>query len=56
MTINALAWDAYYVILSVSNGSKPLEERQRPLRVVIPGYDSGKWVRLVAEIRFVAAE
>ena len=54
MTINALVWDAYDVILSVSNGSKPLEER--PLRVVIPGYDSGKWVRLVTEIRFVAAE
>jgi len=56
VTINALVWDAYDVILSVSNGSKPLEERQRPLRVVIPGYDSGKWVRLVTEIRFVAAE
>lgn len=56
MTINALVWDAYDVILSVPNGSKPLEEQQRPLRVVIPGYDSGKWVRLVTEIRFVAAE
>lgn len=56
VTINALVWDAYDVILSVPNGSKPLEERQRPLRVVIPGYDSGKWVRLVTEICFVAAE
>lgn len=56
VTINALIWDSYDVILSISNGSEPLAERQRPLRVVIPGYDSGKWVRLVTEIRFYAAE
>lgn len=56
VTINALIWDSYEVILSVANGSKPLEERQQPLRVVIPGYDSGKWVRLVTQIQFVPAE
>lgn len=56
VTINALIWDSYDVILSISNGSEPLAERQRPLCVVIPGYDSGKWVRLVTEIRFYAAE
>lgn len=56
VTINALIWDSYDVILSISNGSEPLAERQRPLRVVIPGYDSGKWVRLVTEIRFYAVE
>lgn len=56
VTINALIWDSYDVILSISNGSEPLAERQRPLRIVIPGYDSGKWVQLVTEIRFYAAE
>lgn len=56
VTINALIWDSYDVILSISNGSEPLAERQRPLRVVIPGYNSGKGVQLVTEIRFYAAE
>lgn len=56
VTVNRLVWDSYDIILSVSNGTKPLEERQRPLRVVIPGYDSGKWVRLVTQIEFSAKE
>lgn len=53
VTVNELIWDSYEVILSVANGTKPLEQRQQPLRVVIPGYDSGKWVRLVTRIEFV---
>lgn len=53
VTVNELIWDSYEIILSVANGTKPLEERQQPLRVVIPGYDSGKWVRLVTRIEFV---
>lgn len=56
VTVNALIWDSYDIILSVANGAKPLEERQQPLRVVIPGYDSGKWVRLVTQIEFVYKE
>ena len=56
VTINQLVWDSYDVILSIANGSKPLEVRQQPLRVVIPGYDSGKWVRLVTQIEFAAKE
>lgn len=56
VTINQLVWDSYDIILSVSNGTKPLEERQRPLRVVIPGYDSGKWVRLITKIEFSSKE
>ena len=56
VTINQLVWDSHDVILSVSNGSKPLDAHQQPLRVVIPDYDSGKWVRLVTQIEFVVKE
>lgn len=41
------------IILSLSNGDEPLEERQQPLRIIIPNVDSGKWTRLVNEIEFV---
>lgn len=52
ITIGRASWDKYDVILSIAQGSKPLDEWQRPLRVVIPGGDSGNWIRLVEEINF----
>ena len=52
VTLGAQTFANYDVILSIANGSEPLYERQQPLRVVIPGADSGKWVRLVTEIIF----
>lgn len=42
------------VVLSIANGREPLEEYQRPLRIVIPNEDSGKWIRLVIKIEFTA--
>ena len=42
------------IILSVANGRESLEDYQQPLRVVIPGVDSGTWVRMVIEIEFTA--
>lgn len=56
VTLAALTWDSYDVILSVANGSKPLEEYQQPIRLIIPGADSGKWVRMVEEIEFTEPE
>lgn len=56
VTLAALTWDSYDVILSVANGSEPLDEYQQPVRLVIPGGDSGKWVRMVYEIEFKEAE
>lgn len=52
ITIGKASWKKYDVILSVANGSKPLEEYQQPLRLVIPGGDSGNWIRLVTQIDF----
>jgi len=40
------------VILSVANGSDPLKDNQQPLRIVIPGEDSSKWIRNVVKIEF----
>ena len=56
MTLGKVTWDNYTVILSIGRGSSPLEEYERPLRVVIPGGDSGKWIRFVTEIEFTYAE
>jgi len=40
------------IILSVANGSDPLKDNQQPLRIVIPGEDSSKWIRNVVKIEF----
>lgn len=44
------------MILSIANGSKPLDAYQQPMRVVIPGGSSGNWVRMVTKIEFVPLE
>lgn len=44
------------VILSIAMGSEPLYEGQRPLRLVIPEADSGKWTYMVYKIEFTYAE
>lgn len=56
VTIGRVSWDKYDVIMSIANGSKPLDEWEQPLRIVIPGANSGNWIRLVTEINFVYAE
>ncbi|MCD7981932.1 MAG: hypothetical protein LUF32_06415 [Clostridiales bacterium] len=56
VTLAALTWDSCDVILSVANGSEPLDDYQQPIRLVIPGADSGKWVRMVEEIEFTESE
>lgn len=43
----------YTIILSVANGKKPLSEQEAPLRLLIPEAESGKWIRMVNEIKFV---
>ncbi len=45
-------WDKYEVILSISEGNKPLEDWRQPMRVVIPGADSGRWEYGVGVITF----
>lgn len=52
VNIGRASWDRYQVILSVG----PLEEYQWPLRVVIPGGDSGNWIRSVTTIEFTYAK
>lgn len=52
VTIGKASWEKYDVILSIASGSDPLDEWQQPLRIVIPGGDSGNWIRLVTRIDF----
>ena len=56
VTIGKASWDKYDVILSIARGSEPLEDYQQPMRVVIPGGESGNWVRAVTTIEFTYAE
>lgn len=56
VTIGKVSWDKYDVILSISQGSKALPDYQQPLRIVIPGGDSGNWIRCVTTIEFTYAE
>lgn len=52
VTLGRVTWEKYDIILSIGNGSKALDDYQQPLRVVIPGGDSGNWARMVVEIQF----
>lgn len=52
VTLGKVSWENYDVILSVADGSEALPDYQQPLRVVIPGGQSGNWVRSVIEIQF----
>ncbi|MCD8331659.1 MAG: hypothetical protein LUB63_03890 [Oscillospiraceae bacterium] len=45
-------WDKYDIVLSVANGRRALKEYHQPLRLVIPGADSGKWAYMVTEMDF----
>lgn len=40
------------IILSIASGNSPLHEGQQPLRIVIPGEDSGTWIYMVTAIEF----
>ncbi|MEA4966050.1 MAG: hypothetical protein VB055_09545 [Oscillospiraceae bacterium] len=50
--LGPVTWKDHDVIFSISNGGDPLEASQQPLRIVIPGVNSGKWVRMVTRIEF----
>ena len=56
VVLGPVTWDRRTVILSVANGTEPLEEYQQPLRLVIPGGNSGNWARMVTEMVFVPLE
>ena len=56
VTIGKASWEKYDVILSIAQGSKALPDYQQPLRIVIPGGESGNWVRSVIAIEFTYAE
>lgn len=42
----------YEVVMAVSGGSKPLDESQQPLRILIPEAESGMWTYGVNRIEF----
>lgn len=52
VTLGRVTWEKYDVILSIANGNKPLDEWHQPLRLVIPGGDSGNWTYLIQKIQF----
>lgn len=56
VTLGRATWDRYPVILSIANGSKPLFDKQQPLRLVIPGGKSGNWTYAVTLMEFTLNE
>ena len=52
VSLGRATWERYDIILSVASGKKALPEYQQPLRIVIPGGDSGNWARMVVKIEF----
>lgn len=42
----------YEIILAVSAGGEPLAEKQRPLRILIPKAESGKWAYGIIRMEF----
>ena len=40
------------IVLSIANGNEPLYEGHQPLRIVIPGEDSGTWIYMITAIEF----
>lgn len=52
VTLGRVTWEQHDIILSIANGKEPLDEKHRPLRLVIPGGDSGTWTYLIQEIQF----
>lgn len=55
VTIGKASWDKYDVILSIAQGAKALPDYQQPLRIVIPGGESGNWIRSVIKMEFTYA-
>lgn len=56
VTLGKVSWENYEIILSIADGSEALPDYQQPLRVVIPGGQSGNWVRSVVRIEFTEAD
>lgn len=56
VTLGKVSWENYEIILSIADGSDALPDYQQPLRVVIPGGQSGNWVRSVVTIEFTEAD
>ena len=48
--------EKYEFILAVANGDDPLGNGELPLRVVVVGGDSGKWVRMIDRIECFCKE
>lgn len=40
------------IILSIADGDNPLGGSEQPLRILIPGAESSKWIRMVDKIEF----
>lgn len=55
VTLGRASWEKYDIILSIANGSKALYDNQQPMRIVIPGANSGNWIRAVARMEFTYA-
>ena len=53
ITLNSQDLQEYTIFLLLAKGKEPLSEREAPLRLLIPGADSGKWARMVTEIEFI---
>lgn len=52
VNLGRATWEKYDIILSVAKGNRPLDDYQQPLRIVIPGGDSGNWARMIIRMEF----
>lgn len=44
------------IVLSLSDGDKPLSDSEEPLRLIVPGAESSYWVYGVIQIEFIREE
>lgn len=56
ITLGKVSWDKYDIIMSIASGNDPLEKDRRPLRLLIPGAQSGNWIYMITEIQFTYIE
>ena len=52
VTLKGTELTEYEIILAVSAGGEPLAEKQRPLRILIPKAESGKWAYGIIRMEF----
>lgn len=56
VTFSQKSLSQFTFILGVANGDDALPESEQPVRLVVDGDDSGRWVRMVVRMEFKLAD